>query len=120
MSELKACPFCGENGDVAEHHIWSDAVECYNCGAYMHIVDWQSRPIEDALNAEITRLTAELAELKSENVTQNKKLTDYENELPRSQNYNRTCQTCRYLDESRECVLGNRCVNYALWQRRIL
>ena len=65
-------------------------------------------------------LTVKLAELKSENVTQNKKLTDYENELPRLQNYNRTCQTCRYLDESGECVLGNRCVNYALWQGRIL
>jgi hypothetical protein len=29
----------------------------------MHIVDWQSRPIEDVLNAEIERLAARVAEL---------------------------------------------------------
>jgi hypothetical protein len=33
---------------------------------------------------------------------------------------NKTCSTCRYLDENQNCVLGIRCVNYALWQGRIL
>ena len=74
----------------------------------------------EILQDKLARLTAELAELKSENVTQNKKLTDYENELRKLHNYDKTCSTCRYLDENQDCVLGIRCVNYALWQGRIL
>ena len=74
----------------------------------------------DYYKQEIARLTAELAELKSEIVSKDKKLTDYEKELRKLHNYDKTCSTCRYLDENQDCVLGIRCVNYALWQGRIL
>lgn len=68
----------------------------------------------------IEELTAELAALKSEIVTKDKKVTDYEKELRQLHKYDKTCSTCRYLDENQNCVLGIRCVNYALWQGRIL
>lgn len=77
-------------------------------------------PLEDALQARITELEAENARLKSEIVSKDKKLTDYEKELRKLHNYDKTCSTCRYLDENQNCVLGIRCVNYALWQGRIL
>lgn len=41
-------------------------------------------------------------------------------ELRQSYKYDKTCSTCRYLDENRDCVLGIRCVNYILWQGKIL
>lgn len=41
-------------------------------------------------------------------------------ELRQSYKYDKTCSTCRYLDENRDCVLGIRCVNYTLWQGKIL
>ena len=93
------------------------------------------------LNAELARLTAELsmqkslvaareqdlnelyvelAALKSEIVSKDKKVTDYEIELRQLHKYDKTCSTCRYLDENQNCVLGIRCVNYTLWQGRIL
>jgi hypothetical protein len=65
-------------------------------------------------------LEAEITALKSEIVTLSKKVTDYEKELSASYAYDKTCQTCRYLDNNKQCVLGGRCVNYALWQGRIL
>ena len=70
--------------------------------------------------ARIEQLEAELAALKSENVNLSKKVTDYGKELRQSYKYDKTCSTCRYLDENRDCVLGIRCVNYALWQAKIL
>jgi len=58
MSELRPCPFCG--WEFAEH-AWNEFGEeyrvCDQCGASSGTVDskwdWQSRPIEDALNARI-------------------------------------------------------------------
>ncbi len=79
MSELKACPFCGnykgdENND-APHICFSvlrdaELAHCEVCGAEVHAhgkdprVTWNTRPIEDKLQAELARLTAELAELR--------------------------------------------------------
>ena len=66
MSELKPCPFCGEepatragfaiciNDDCEQSNYWSG----------LDIDDWNTRPIEDALNARIAELEAELTELK--------------------------------------------------------
>ena len=68
----------------------------------------------------VEALEAELAALKSENVNLSKKVTDYGKELRQSYKYDKTCSTCRYLDENRDCVLGIRCVNYTLWQGKIL
>ena len=72
------------------------------------------------LASRILDLEAELAALKSEIVSKDKKVTDYEKELRQLHKYDKTCSTCRYLDEHQYCVLGNRCVNYTLWQGRIL
>lgn len=73
-----------------------------------------------AREQDLNELHVELAALKSEIVSKDKKLTDYEKELRKLHNYDKTCSTCRYLDENQNCVLGIRCVNYALWQGRIL
>ena len=63
MSELKACPFCGDS-ELVNSSLYEGHVFCTNCGADMHVDIWQSRPIEDGLRAELARLTAELAELR--------------------------------------------------------
>ena len=68
MSELKPCPFCG--WEFAEH-AWNEFGEeyrvCDQCGASSGTVDskwnWQSRPIEDALNARIAKLKAVIDQL---------------------------------------------------------
>jgi len=73
-----------------------------------------------AREQDLNELHIELAALKSEIVSKDKKVTDYEKELRKLHNYDKTCSTCRYLDENQDCVLGIRCVNYALWQGRIL
>jgi len=72
------------------------------------------------LASRILDLEAELAALKSEIVSKDKKVTDYEKELRQLHKYDKTCSTCRYLDENQNCVFGIRCINYALWQGRIL
>jgi len=127
MSEIKPCPFCGSSNTTLDYYEIScpqelgTIVVCNDCGASAKsIVDWNTRPIEDALNARIVQLEAELAALKSENVSLSKKVTDYGKELRQSYKYDKTCSTCRYLDENRDCVLGIRCVNYTLWQGKIL
>ena len=62
MSELKPCPFCGKKPNPN----WTDEsyIECTNrkCSVYgygMSTGDWNTRPIEDALNARIAELEAE-------------------------------------------------------------
>ena len=80
----------------------------------------KTTPYTYTLRQRIDELTAENTRMKSELVTKDKKLTDYEKELRKLHNYDKTCSTCRYLDENQDCVLGIRCVNYALWQGRIL
>ena len=101
-------------------------VYCANCKT-VFVMDADSHinecPACDVPNStlEIPECVAsELAALKSENVNLSKKVTDYEKELRQSYKYDKTCSTCRYLDENRDCVLGIRCVNYALWQAKIL
>jgi hypothetical protein len=67
MSELKPCPFCGREVTVDK---WGD-VHCDNNNQYIDegeycpndIIlkpkEWNTRPIEDDLTAELARLTAE-------------------------------------------------------------
>ena len=97
---LQPCPFCGSSNTTLDYYEIScpqelgTIVVCNDCGASAKsIVDWNTRPI---------------------------KVTDYGKELRQSYKYDKTCSTCRYLDENRDCVLGIRCVNYALWQAKIL
>jgi hypothetical protein len=65
MTELKRCPFCGDDIiDVAWSGEWK--VACWNCGLVLHesekdMIDraieiWNHRPIEDELNARIKEL----------------------------------------------------------------
>lgn len=66
MSELKPCPFCGHNEYLETQYENGDHwVYCDYCGATgsVHVGDnsefdlWNTRPIEDALRAEVERLT---------------------------------------------------------------
>ena len=66
MSELKPCPFCG-SGEVFYKHALSCEVECDNCGASMHSGDWNTRPVEDELRAELARRNEERNSLADEN-----------------------------------------------------
>jgi len=72
MSELKPCPFCGEMPKVntwTMHGITESRCFCDNekCPVYLSktiaIDDWNTRPIEDALNARIAELEAEIDQL---------------------------------------------------------
>ena len=65
--ELKPCPFCG--GGASNHSRIPGAKCCAQCGAIeggwrgtaVKPIGWNTRPIEDALRAEVARLKAELA-----------------------------------------------------------
>jgi len=63
MSELKPCPFCGRQpyesgGYVSCHTELCLANADYHEPAIGPITDWNTRPIEDALNARIAELEA--------------------------------------------------------------
>lgn len=70
-NNLKPCPLCGgTNLEVAKDFYYnnitrltSDAVECKGCGLFLHIDDWNTRPIEDGLQAEIEKLKAVLMDI---------------------------------------------------------
>ena len=57
--ELKPCPFCGSR-DIDDEPVLC-MVYCTNCDAQINSteVDWNTRPIEDALNARIAELEGE-------------------------------------------------------------
>ena len=73
MSELKACAHCGHEAQPIRYEYKNGEIQdlayCPNDDCPMHhrtlsIEAWQTRPIEDALNARIAELEAENAELK--------------------------------------------------------
>ena len=53
--ELKPCPFCGE---PVVFNKFAEKVVCEDCGATIYSDYWNTRPIEDALNARIAELEA--------------------------------------------------------------
>ena len=64
MDELKACPFCGSRNTTFDYYEIScpqelgTIVVCNDCGASAKsIVDWNTRPIEDALRLRIAELS---------------------------------------------------------------
>ena len=64
--ELRPCPFCKSNNTTLDYYEISGPQElgtivvCNDCGASAKsIVDWNTRPIEDALNARIAELEEE-------------------------------------------------------------
>ena len=67
--ELRSCPFCGstrlrKSDDMPNRKYRS--VDCRDCLAHWHTIEdgnfdgWNTRPIEDALNARIAELDAEV------------------------------------------------------------
>ena len=59
MKDIKSCPFCGGR-DIVYTEEGND-VWCRNCGAMVdHLSQWNDRPVEDQLRAEIARLKAAL------------------------------------------------------------
>lgn len=68
MSEPKQCPFCGFKlvqikglGDNYRHPDEGEAKWCVVHGVVTDIEQWNTRPAEDALRAEVERLQRELA-----------------------------------------------------------
>ena len=53
QSVLKPCPFCGE---PVVFNKFAEKVVCEDCGATIYSDYWNTRPIEDALNARIAEL----------------------------------------------------------------
>jgi hypothetical protein len=51
--ELKPCPFCGSVEHVDVSFIDQEQVGCFACAVFADSDLWQSRPIEDALRAEL-------------------------------------------------------------------
>ena len=72
MSEMKPCPFCGNEPTVTNE--FDDEVLFYGCtkdidcplydAPFVNLENWNNRPIEDALHARIAELEAENAMLK--------------------------------------------------------
>lgn len=61
--ENKQCPFCG-NKDIDTSPI-SGAAWCYDCHSVANDVDrWNTRPLEDVLQARIAALEAALDEIR--------------------------------------------------------
>jgi len=62
--ELKPCPFCGSKNTTLDYFEISCPQElgtlvlCGDCGSYSTVDRWNTRPIEDALNARIAELEA--------------------------------------------------------------
>ena len=58
MSELKPCPFCG-GSEIVVCGVFN-VMYCNGCGAETDMGDWNTRPIEDALNKRIAELSQAL------------------------------------------------------------
>lgn len=62
MSELKPCPFCGEQGIhmpvvfATVVHVACSNRGCYMCRSEVPVDEWNSRTIDDGLRAENARL----------------------------------------------------------------
>ena len=66
MSELKPCPFCGKEPAIDNNFAIcvNDDCELSDYWSGLEDYSWNTRPIEDALNARIAELEAERLELR--------------------------------------------------------
>jgi Lar family restriction alleviation protein len=71
MSELKKCPFCGGEAEIIYDIGWYTG-SCNACGAISQsdlgnsgaIEVWNTRPIEDALQARIDELAKDISDIR--------------------------------------------------------
>ena len=63
MNTLKPCPFCGGTKICTEKGI--NLNYCDNCSAESNVEHWNTRPIEDALNARIAELETQVLKYQS-------------------------------------------------------
>ena len=71
MINLKPCPFCGGNDIVYEEAL--SVTYCNDCGGELDEgfgSDWNTRPIEDALNARIAELEGKIDQLTAHDATE--------------------------------------------------
>lgn len=67
MDELKACPFCGSSNiqpAPLSDYEWYRCNDCDALSGRGGAIGWNSRPLEDALQAEIARLRDVLEEIR--------------------------------------------------------
>jgi hypothetical protein len=66
MTELKKCPFCGSEAktdDVIGRYVYCPNPDCHMWrleGEEIEIDEWQSRPLEDALQAKLDDVVASI------------------------------------------------------------
>ena len=71
MSELKPCPFCGSTRQEltyslsinTERTYYGNGIICANCRVCVPEDEWDTRPIEDALQSRIDKLEEALAKV---------------------------------------------------------
>ena len=82
MSELKPCPFCGSS-KIKSHDYGNVELlyRCEDCGGEHFHSNWNTRPIEDALQARIAELEWNNSELTDENAELTLRVTEMETEL---------------------------------------
>lgn len=87
---LKPCPFCGGEAELCYSEV---DTFCRKCNVMQETELWNTRPIEDALNARIAELEAEIDQLTAH--------TDIERQDDKSSNDTQT-QTIVYGKECEE------------------
>jgi hypothetical protein len=65
--ELRPCPFCGGEAELCYSEV---DTFCRKCNVMQETELWNTRPIEDALNARIAELEAEIDQLTAHDATE--------------------------------------------------
>ena len=102
---LKPCPFCDDGGMAYSYkdRYGGQWGKCKYCGAEKPLDEWNNRPDEDRLKAEIERLKAENDSIKTGHA--------YLSAAYALTEKHPTCETCGNND-NRGCSIGNVGCNY--------